>query len=60
MSEFTMYLIPITALAVLCAGWIGVQLLAHRLKTKNHIDNGGGCCGACEDKSCELKGVGKH
>lgn len=41
------YLIPVLALAGLCAGWVGVQLLARKLKTKNHIDNSSSTCGTC-------------
>ncbi|MBE2246562.1 MAG: hypothetical protein IAE67_04845 [Candidatus Competibacteraceae bacterium] len=52
MQEYIQYLIPVFALAALAAGWMGVQLLAKKLKTKNHID-GGGCCGACNGKTCE-------
>lgn len=48
-------LYPAIALALLCAAWMAVQLLAKKQQTKNHIDHGGGCCGACADKTCELK-----
>jgi len=45
-------------MALLAAGWMGVQILAKRMQTKNHIDNGGGCCGACENRaSCDKKAV---
>lgn len=55
MSELWTYLIPILALTALCAGWMGMQLLAKKMNVKNHIDEGGGCCGACGDKTCDLK-----
>lgn len=51
------YLIPIFALTFLAAGWAGVQLLARKMKTKNHIDNNAGCCGSCSGGSCERRGV---
>jgi hypothetical protein len=48
------YLLPILALTALCAGWMGVQLLAKRLGTKNHIDRkaSDGCCGQCGGEGC--------
>lgn len=49
MSEWLTYLIPVLALTLLVAGWGGVQLLAKKMRTKNHIDHGG-CCGACDNK----------
>lgn len=53
MNEFLQYIIPVLAVTFLAAGWAAVQILAKRMKTKNHIDNGGGCCGACENRdSC--------
>lgn len=56
MTELLQYLIPIIAMALLAAGWGAVQLLAKKMKTKNHIDNGGGCCGACSNReACERK-----
>lgn len=59
MNEFITYLLPILALTVLAAGWMGVQLLAQKMKTKNHIDNTSGCCGACEGKSeCRRQELG--
>lgn len=51
------FAIPVLALTALCAGWVGVQLLAKRLGTKNHIDRPPGCgncnChgGVCERES---------
>lgn len=51
-QEFISHLMPILALTGLTAGWMGVQILAKRMKTKNHIDHGG-CCGAFSNKeSC--------
>ena len=53
MNEIIQYTIPVLAMALLAAGWMGVQLLAKHMKTKNHIDHGG-CCGACENRdSCD-------
>lgn len=45
-----MYIYPVFAFAMLTAGWMAVQLLARKVGTKNHIEDGGGCCGACEKK----------
>ncbi len=55
-QEIIKTITPIFVLALVAAGWMGVQLLAKKMKTKNHIDNGGGCCGACSDKSSCTKG----
>jgi len=51
------------AMAALSAGWIGVQFLARKMKTKNHFDdlNGPGCSsctcggeeGTCVNKAAE-------
>lgn len=41
------YIIPILALAGLAAGWVGVQLLARRMGTKNHFDNAASCGNNC-------------
>jgi len=42
------YIIPILALTALCAGWVVVQLIARKLKTKNHFDDlGKGECMTC-------------
>ena len=55
------YIIAICLITFLTAGWVAVQLLARKFKTKNHIDNlkSGGCnCGkgACDnDQECENK-----
>jgi hypothetical protein len=56
-QEFISYLMPILALTGLTAGWMGVQILAKRMKTKNHIDHGG-CCGAFSNKESCTK-IGK-
>ncbi|NQV52921.1 MAG: hypothetical protein HQ500_07045 [Flavobacteriales bacterium] len=54
MEEMIQYLIPVFALAALAGGWMGVQIVAKKLGTKNHIDATTGCCGACANKdSCE-------
>jgi hypothetical protein len=53
MDELIQYLIPVVALAALAAAWMGMQLLARKMKVKNHIDGGGGCCGACGSKTCD-------
>lgn len=51
------YIIPILFVAILSAGWVVVQLVAKKMKTKNHMDNlgKGGCmtctCGA--EGTCE-------
>ena len=62
MSEVYQYIIPILVLTMLAMGWMGVQLLAKRMQTKNHIDQTSGCCGACEGKEVcrknELKKLG--
>ena len=62
MNEFLQYLIPVLALTVLAGGWMGVQLLAKKMQTKNHIDQTS-CCGACEGKEAcrknELKNLAR-
>lgn len=46
--NYLSYLIPILALAALCAGWVAVQFLARKMKTKNHFDNlDSSTCGNC-------------
>ncbi len=54
MSEYAQYIIPILALTLVAGGWAGVQLLAKKMKTKNHIDQTTGCCGNCtgEGEGC--------
>jgi len=54
-QEIIKTITPIFVLALVAAGWMGVQLLAKKMKTKNHIDNGG-CCGACSSKTSCTKG----
>jgi hypothetical protein len=44
------YMIPVIGLALLAAGWMGVQILAKKMEVKNHIDQTSGCCGACSNK----------
>ncbi len=41
------YLIIILAVGVLCAGWVLVQILAKKLKTKNHFEHLNSSCGGC-------------
>jgi hypothetical protein len=56
LTTFVEYLIPVLALTLLVAGWMGMQLLAKKMKVKNHIDHRGGCCGACSgDDDCRGK-----
>jgi len=50
MRVFIDLIIPVIMLSLLAAGWMGVQLLAKKWNVKNHIDNEGGCCGACDLK----------
>lgn len=48
MSNYWQYIIPILCVAGLCAGWVVVQIIARKLKTKNHIDHlGQGDCINC-------------
>ncbi len=47
MAQFLQYSIPILVLTFVAGGWAGVQLLAKKMKTKNHIDQTTGCCGNC-------------
>ncbi len=52
------YILPILFIAALSAGWVIVQLIAKKMKTKNHIDNlGNGECMSCTcggvDEACE-------
>ena len=56
MAEFVQYLIPVLALAAVCAGWIGVQFLARRLGTKHHLgEREATSCGGCHCQGkCEL------
>jgi hypothetical protein len=42
------YIIPILFVTFLTAGWVGVQLLARKMKTKNHFDDlDSSTCGQC-------------
>lgn len=56
MEDLMRYVIPVAALAALAAGWMGMQLIARRMKVKNHIDHGG-CCGACGDRASCTNGT---
>lgn len=51
------YIIAILSLSLLAAGWVGVQILARKMKTKNHFDNLNSCghcsCGGAEG-TCHL------
>ncbi|MBL7993972.1 hypothetical protein JNM05_01250 [bacterium] len=37
--EITQYIIGMLAASLLCAGWIGVQMIASKMKTKNLFDH---------------------
>lgn len=50
MGKYLEYILPVLAFALLTACWMAVQLIAKKIGTKNHIDQGGSCCGACEKK----------
>jgi hypothetical protein len=42
------YIIPILLVSFLSAGWVVVQLIARKMKTKNHFDNlDSSSCGQC-------------
>jgi len=51
MNDFITFSIAILGLSLLSAGWVALQYLARKMKTKNHFDDlnsscGGGCnCG---------------
>jgi len=47
MNDFLTFFIAITGLSLLCAGWIALQFLARKMKTKNHFDNLNSSCGNC-------------
>jgi hypothetical protein len=51
MDNLIYHIIPILGLALLTAGWMGVQILARRMNVKNHIDHPEGCCGACANRN---------
>ena len=50
MENYLTYIVPVFAMAFLAAAWMAVQLLARKMKTKNHIEDFKGCCGVCEKK----------
>ena len=41
------YIIIILLLGALCAGWVVVQIMAKKMKTKNHFDHLNSACGQC-------------
>jgi len=42
------YLIPILFVSLISAGWVVVQLIARKMKTKNHFDHlDSSSCGHC-------------
>jgi len=46
--EYLPYIIGIFILVALCSGWVAVQFLARRMKTKNHFDDlDSSTCGSC-------------
>jgi hypothetical protein len=46
--EYLQYIIGVLAVVFLCIGWLGVQFLAQKMKTKNHFDHlSGDSCGSC-------------
>ncbi len=53
------YIISILTLCALCAGWVLVQMLAKKMKTKNHFDHLNSACGHCTcggvGQSCEVE-----
>ncbi len=54
--EYINYIIPVLVLSVLCAGWVVVQIIARKMKTKNHFDDlgKGGCANCtCGGLDCE-------
>jgi len=58
METLYTYIVPILALTLLSGGWVAVQLLARKMRTKNHIEHGGTCGNRCtcmgiEGESCE-------
>jgi len=52
MGDYIQYIIPILAITMVAGGWAGVQLLAKKMQTKNHIDQTTGCCGNCNGENC--------
>ncbi|MCF8257138.1 MAG: hypothetical protein K9J06_06275 [Flavobacteriales bacterium] len=51
MGTYLEYLLPVIGLALLAGGWMAQQIIAKKMKVKNHIDRTSGCCGACGDKA---------
>lgn len=53
------YIISILTLCALCAGWVLVQMLAKKMKTKNHFDHLNSACGHCTcggvESSCRVE-----
>lgn len=56
--EITQYIIGILGATCLASGWIGVQIIARKMKTKNHFDNMPSSCSdlgrncECGDSEC--------
>ncbi|MBD80982.1 MAG: hypothetical protein CL840_18840 [Crocinitomicaceae bacterium] len=48
--DYIQYIIPVLALSALCAGWVVVQMIARKMKTKNHFDHLG--TGGCTNCTC--------
>jgi len=53
------YIVPILLIGFLCAGWVVVQIIAKKMKTKNHFDHLNSDCGHCTcggvDGACHYK-----
>ncbi|MDH5368119.1 MAG: hypothetical protein OEW67_14125 [Cyclobacteriaceae bacterium] len=47
MNEFITFFIAIIGLTFLSAGWVALQYLARKMKTKNHFDDLNSSCGNC-------------
>ncbi len=46
--EYLQYIIGILSVVGLSVGWLGVQYLARKMKTKNHFDDlDASTCGSC-------------
>ena len=56
------HILPVFAIAALCAGWVAVQVLAKRMGTKNHFDDAGSCGNGCSCGGgiCEREDSFKH
>ena len=57
MNEILTFVLAVLGLTFLSAGWVAIQYLARKLKTKNHFDDLNTCTGcmcggsgACEKK----------